>query len=206
VIADSLVAFVAAAGLLTLTPGADTALVLRTAIASGPRAAIFAGAGVGLGCLAWGASVSAGFGVLVAASATAFRIVKYAGAGYLFWLGLGLLLRPRGAMSVGAPGTARGGSDALRRGLLTNLLNPKVGVFYVTFLPQFVPGGVNVAGFSFLLAGIHALLGVAWFGVVIAATAPVARVLARPRVVAAFDRVTGCVFLAFGVKLALAEG
>ena len=91
---------------------------------------------------------------------------------------------------------------AFTTGLLTNLLNPKVGVFYVSFLPQFVPQGVPAAPYMLLLGVIHAILGVTWFGCLIAATRPLTRVLQRPRVVVSCDRLTGGMFVAFGVGLA----
>ena len=200
---QSLLAFLVAASILTVTPGLDTALVLRTAAVNGPRPAIFAALGIGLGCLVWGAGVSLGLGALLAASEFAYLVLKWAGAAYLLWLGAGLLLRPRREMGSGAAAPAQDAAQALRRGLLTNLLNPKVGVFYVTFLPQFVPAGASVAGFSFLLAAIHVLLGMAWFALLIAATVPLGRALARPRVLRAIDRLTGGVFVAFWLGLAL---
>ncbi len=82
------------------------------------------------------------------------------------------------------------------------LLNPKVGVFYITFLPQFVPHGASVAGYSFFLAGLHVLLTLAWFAVLIAATVPLGRFLRRPKAVRTLDRLTGLVFVGFGLKLA----
>jgi threonine/homoserine/homoserine lactone efflux protein len=94
-------------------------------------------------------------------------------------------------------------SGAMRRGFLTNLLNPKIGVFYVTFLPQFVQLGANVALFSFALACIHVTLGTTWFAILIAATAPLNRQLRRSAVVRMLDRMTGGVFIGFGVKLAI---
>ena len=205
----SLLAFIAAAGVLTVTPGVDTAMVLRFATVGGPRRAALAGVGIGLGCLVWGASVSLGLGALLAASEFAFSVLKVAGAAYLLWLGIGLLWRPRQTFAADAnPPEHKGnrlGLGALRRGFLTNMLNPKVGVFYVTFLPQFVPAGANMAGYTFLLACIHVLLGGFWFAALIIATLPLRRLLARPRVVQAMDRLTGCVFVAFGVKLALSR-
>ena len=92
---------------------------------------------------------------------------------------------------------------SLRQGFLTNILNPKVGVFYITFLPQFIPRGVDVVPFSLLLAGIHVALSLVWFAALIAVTAPLGRLLRRPRAVKAMDRLTGGVFLAFGARLAL---
>jgi threonine/homoserine/homoserine lactone efflux protein len=205
-VAQALLAFVAAAAVLTVTPGLDTALVLRAAATGGPRPAALAGLGIALGCLVWGAAVSIGLGALLAASPVAFTALKWAGAAYLLWLGSKLLFRPRDSFGGADTGPPRTGAwQSFRQGLLTNLLNPKVGVFYVTFLPQFVPAGVGVAAFSFLLAAIHVVLGLIWFAALIAATIPVGRFLRRPQVVRTLDRVTGGVFVAFGVKLALAR-
>lgn len=200
-----LLAFVAAATILTLTPGVDTAMVLRAATLDGRRAAALAALGIGLGCLVWGAAVALGLGSLLRASELAYTAVKLAGAAYLVWLGAGLLLRPRRAIAATDPTGASLHSQAFRRGLLTNLLNPKVGVFYVTFLPQFVPAGAPVAASIFALAGLHVVLGLIWFAVLIAATAPLGRALRRPRAVATLDRLTGAVFVGFGVKLVLSR-
>ena len=201
----SLLAFGLAATLLTITPGLDTAMVLRSAVAGGPRQAIATAIGIGLGCLAWGAAVALGLGIVLTASALAYTIVKWAGAAYLLWLGAKLLLHPRnGGVGNAAPSAvAVGRGEALRRGFLTNLLNPKIGVFYVTFLPQFVPPGYDVALFSFALACIHVVLGTAWFALLIAVTAPLNRQLRKPKVVRTLDRMTVAIFVAFGVKLAL---
>lgn len=200
--------FLAAAALLTITPGVDTAMVLRAATTSGPRSGAAAAAGIGLGCLVWGAGAAFGLTALLATSRLAFTVVTWAGAAYLFWLGLKLLSHPRRAsalsdMPPGMRGIATG--EAFRRGLLTNLLNPKVGVFYITFLPQFIPHGVNVAAFSLMLAALHVLLGMIWFSLLIALTIPLGRFLQRPKVVRTMDRLTGGVFVAFGLKLALME-
>lgn len=185
----ALVAFAIAAGILTLTPGLDTALVLRTSAVEGARRALMAGLGICAGCLVWGA----------------------AAAGYLCYLGVRMLWRSRGALPAApdaAPMQAARASDTsalgwFLRGCLTNVLNPKVGVFYITFLPQFIPQGADVLRFSLLLALLHAAMGVLWFVLLVAATRPLARWLARPAVARGLDRLTGGVFIAFGVKLAL---
>ncbi|WP_309645603.1 LysE family translocator [Phenylobacterium sp.] len=202
---EALIAFTLAAGLLTLTPGLDTALVLRTAAVEGPRRAALAALGVVLGCLAWGAAVALGVGALLAASQTAFTILKWLGAAYLLWLGVNLILKPRDrfeaeAATLAPPAT---GLTWMRRGLLTNLLNPKVGVFYVSFLPQFTPEDVSAGPFMFLLAAIHGVMGLAWFALLIAATQPIAGALRKAAVVRWLDRITGGVFVAFGLRLAL---
>ena len=201
---QALAAYVVAAGLLTLTPGLDTALILRTAAGEGPRRAGLAAVGIVSGCLVWGAAVALGLGALLAASSLAFTVLKWAGTAYLVWLGLGLILRPRDKFEVAAGGPSGGGDFTwLRRGLLTNLLNPKVGVFYISFLPQFLPAGVPAGPFIFLLAAIHAGLGLAWCACLIGATRPIAGVLKHPAVVRWLDRATGVVFLGFGMRLAL---
>jgi threonine/homoserine/homoserine lactone efflux protein len=201
---QALLAFAVAAGLLTLTPGLDTALVLRTAAVEGPKRAALAGLGVVLGCLVWGGAVALGLGALLAASELAFTVLKWAGAAYLAWLGLGLILKPRKSFDLeGVRAVEAGGLAWLRRGLMTNLLNPKVGVFYVSFLPQFLPEGAPAGPFMFLLAAVHAVMGIAWFAALIAATRPLSHLLRRSTVIAWLDRATGGVFLAFAARLAL---
>jgi threonine/homoserine/homoserine lactone efflux protein len=201
----ALLAFTAAAALLTVTPGLDTALVLRTAAVEGARRALLAGLGICLGCLAWGAVVAFGLGLLLQASLVAYTALKWAGAAYLLWLGLQLLLSPRSELGAAAPRREASGLAWLRRGFLTNMLNPKVGVFYVSFLPQFIPAGSDVAGWTLLLAAIHASLGLLWFVALVAATRPLAAALRRPRLIRWLDRATGAVFLAFAARLALSR-
>jgi len=201
---QALVAFSAAAALLTITPGLDTALVLRTAAVEGPRRAALAGFGILMGCLAWGAAVALGLGVLLTASQLAFQLLKWVGAAYLVCLGLHLIFKPRDGFELSAPvGAAGGGLAWMSRGFLSNLLNPKIGVFYVSFLPQFVPEGVAAGPFMLLLAALHALMGLVWFALLILATRPVAGALQRAAVVRWLDRLTGGVFVGFGVRLAL---
>lgn len=201
---EALVAFTIAAGLLTLTPGLDTALVIRTAAAEGPKRAIGAAVGVGLGCLVWGAAASFGVGALLTASEVAYTVLKWAGAIYLAWTGIRMILKPRDQFEPGEMKPVDAGPiAAMRRGLLTNLLNPKVGIFYVSFLPQFMPTGVDPARFGLLLTGIHVVEGLLWFAALIAATVPIAGLLRVPVVVQWLDRITGSVFVAFGIRLAL---
>jgi threonine/homoserine/homoserine lactone efflux protein len=196
----SLATYIAAASLLTITPGLDTALVLRTAISGNARRAAFAGFGIALGCLCWATLVALGLGVLLAASQLAYSALCWAGAAYLVWTGYKMLRNPRHQFN--SAGRIEDNTySSFTRGFLTNLLNPKVGVFYVSFLPQFVPHGIAVAPFIVLLGGIHALLGLIWFGCLIVAIRPLSRLLREPRTVMACDRVTGGVFLGFGLRL-----
>lgn len=201
-IGASLAAFIGAAALLTITPGLDTALVLRTITTGGPRPALLAGLGIATGCFVWAIIVALGLGALLDASVLAYNVLRWLGAAYLVWTGYKMLRNPRRSFVADAPG-AQARHQSFATGALTNLLNPKVGVFYVSFLPQFVPDGVAVGPFILLLGAIHALLGMIWFSCLVAATRPVTRFLQRPRVVSACDRLTGSMFIAFGIGLAL---
>ena len=199
---EFLLAFTIAASLLTITPGLDTALVIRIAAAENSRRAMLAGLGIATGCLGWGVIVAAGLGALLAASELAYDVLRWAGALYLFYLGYKLIRSPRrDFMETASVASDSGAKSWFWRGFLTNMLNPKVGVFYVSFLPQFIPTGVNVFASSVLLAMIHAMLGIAWFVALILATKPIAGALRKPHVVQWLDRVTGGIFVAFGVRL-----
>jgi len=202
-VVQALLAFSLAAAVLTVTPGLDTALVLRAAAVEGPKRAALAALGIVSGCFVWGAAVALGLGVLLAASTLAFTVLKWAGAAYLIWLGANLILKPRDRFDVTATAQPGGDFTWARRGFLGNLLNPKVGVFYVSFLPQFLPDGVAAGLFIFLLVALHAVMSVAWFAAIIAATRPIAGALQRAAVVRWLDRLTGGVFVGFGVRLAL---
>ena len=211
----NLLAFASAAGLLTIVPGLDTLLVLRTATVEGPWRAMFAGLGINTGCLIWGILVSAGLGTVFSVSNLAYQVVRICGAIYLCYLGTRMLLQrerpladdpetnPQRVGGSMARHSAAAGAPWFFRGLLTNLLNPKVGVFYVTFLPQFIPSHVNIVGFSVLLALIHDIEGILWFAALIFATRPLAHWLRRPKTLTMLNRVTGGVFIFFGARLAL---
>lgn len=222
---SAIAAFSIAAALLTVTPGLDTALVLRTATVEGSRPAILAGLGVVMGVLAWGLLASLGLGAVLTASQIGYRLLQYAGAAYIVWLGacmvLGACRRTRLASARSPGGRAGEGHAGDRgkvggtvgrksvswfwRGLMTNLLNPKVGVFYVSFLPQFIPADVPVVAFSVALAAIHAVMGLVWFSALTLATRPLTRLLRSPLFTRGIDGLTGTVLIAFGIRLAFQE-
>jgi threonine/homoserine/homoserine lactone efflux protein len=202
--ADNLIAFTLAATLLTLTPGLDTALILRTAAVESRQQALRAALGINAGCLLWGAAVAFGLGALIAVSELAYNVLKYCGAAYLAWLGVNMLLRPRQSM-VPAAEHGQSAGNWFVKGMLGNLLNPKVGIFYVSFLPQFIPQGQPLVAWTFGLVGIHVVLGLLWAAGLIAATRPLAEVLRRERVIRWMDRCTGLVFVLFAARLALSR-
>lgn len=202
----TLFSFLFAITILTLTPGFDTALVLRSAVAQGAKRASVTALGITLGCLVWGVAVGFGLGALLLASEMAYNLLKWLGAAWLLYLGLKLLLKPRQtAVDTQQPALQQGYLACFSRGLLGNLLNPKVGIFYVSFLPQFIPAGASVALWCSLMALTHMLLGQIWNAVLIGGSHYFAGHLRKPRVLKVMDRLTGCVFIGFAAKLALSR-
>ncbi|WP_060485845.1 LysE family translocator [Pseudomonas sp. NBRC 111123] len=201
---DNLIAFTLAATLLTLTPGLDTALILRTATVEGRQQGMRAALGINAGCLLWGAAVAFGLGALIAVSAFAYNILKYCGAAYLAWLGVNMLVRPRQSLAPAGEDGQRAANWFLK-GLMGNLLNPKVGIFYVSFLPQFIPQGQPLVAWTFGLVSIHVVLGLLWALLLIGATRPLAGLLRRDKVIQWMDRATGLVFVLFAARLALGK-
>jgi threonine/homoserine/homoserine lactone efflux protein len=203
----SVATFAVVALALTLTPGLDTALVLRSALTRSRRDAAATAAGIVAGLFVWGAAAAVGASALLTASQLAYDVLRYAGAAYLVWFGLRLLARAVRGTLAAEPAGAAGSSPwrAARQGLATNLLNPKVGVFYVALLPQFLPSGSNPLAVGLLLAGVHAVISVVWFAVLITLASALSRRLRGPGTVRAIDGVTGTTLIGFGVKLAVSR-
>jgi len=203
----SVLTFALVALALTLTPGLDTALVLRAALTRGRRDAAATAAGIAAGLFVWGAAAAVGVSALLTASRVAYDALRLAGAAYLVWFGLRLLVRAvRGAAAAEPEGPAQSSPwRAARQGLATNLLNPKVGVFYVALLPQFLPSGSNPLAVGLLLAGVHALISVVWFALLILLASALAARLRRPSTVRVIDGITGTTLIGFGVKLAVSR-
>jgi len=203
-ITDALLAFSLAAVLLTITPGLDTALILRTAASEGRKQAWQAAIGINLGCFLWGAMIAFGLGALLATSELAYTILKWCGALYLSWLGLQMIVRPRERFEL-AQSDGKQSNNWFIRGMLGNLLNPKIGVFYISFLPQFIPVNHSPIAWTFILVMIHIALTFVWFAMLISATQRIGRVLKRPKFTQWMDRITGGVFILFAVKLAMSK-
>lgn len=202
-----ILSFLFAITILTLTPGFDTALVLRSAAAQGWKRASATAFGVTLGCLVWGVAVGLGLGALLLASEMAYNLLKWIGAAYLLYLGVKLLINPRTQAEEGphAQNKEQSYVACFTRGLFGNLLNPKVGVFYVTFLPQFIPAGASVPLWCTLMALTHMVIGLVWNAVLIGSSQYFATHLRRPAVLKVMNRLTGCVFIGFAAKLALSR-
>jgi RhtB (resistance to homoserine/threonine) family protein len=207
---SQLIAFAAIAAVLTLSPGADTLLVIRNVITRGRSAGVTTALGICSGLFMHATLSALGLSVLIAHSAFAYQLLKIVGAVYLVWLGLqSLLAALRGDYPRGPGGdTAQQPTSAGRsfaEGLLTNLLNPKVAVFYLALLPQFVAVGDPVFIKSILLAGIHAAMGVVWL-VALASLLDRARaVITRPWVRRLLEGVSGSILVGLGARLVLSE-
>lgn len=206
-----LMAFVLVAAALTLSPGADTLLVIRNVVARGRSAGIFTALGICCGLFVHATLSALGLSILLAHSAWAYELLKMVGALYLLWLGLQSLatsMRRNGpihGMTATASGRQLSRGRSFREGLLTNVLNPKVAVFYLAFLPQFIGVHDPVLLKSLLLASIHASMGMVWL-VALAAVLERARALiTRPQVKRLLEGVSGAILVGLGVRLALAR-
>ncbi|WP_234267180.1 LysE family translocator [Hydrogenophaga sp. NFH-34] len=206
-----LLMFIAAGWLLNLTPGPDVLYIVSSALKSGARAGMVAALGIVSGCFVHVFAAALGVGALLATSATAFTLLKWAGAAYLLWMGVKLLLTRGGAPVM--PAVSGQASRAVnlwriyRQGFLTNVLNPKVALFFLAFVPQFMAPGTEDKVTAFLLLGLLFSLnslpinfGYAWL-----AGWASRRVGAVQRAMHRMDRVAGLLFIGFGLKLALSD-
>jgi RhtB (resistance to homoserine/threonine) family protein len=198
-------AFAGIVAIVTLTPGADTMLVVRSAIVRGRRAGLLTVLGIGCGLFIHATLSALGLSVVLVRSARAFEAVKLAGALYLVFLGLQALWSAKRGLPVQERRTPVGAHRAFAEGLLTNVLNPKVAIFYLAFLPQFVGPGDPILAKSILLASIHFAQSIVWLSLVTVFVARLRSVLAQPRVQLSLESVSGIVFIAFGVKLAMSR-
>ncbi|MHB1669269.1 LysE family translocator [Thiomonas sp.] len=203
--------FLLAGLLLNMTPGADMLFIVSRSAARGARAGAVAALGVGAGCLVHVTAAAAGLSALIAASATAFAVVKWLGAAYLVWLGAGLLLARRsGAAASVAERAARAPEQTLRavflQGMLTNVLNPKIILFFLAFLPQFVDRTGGAQGWAFLLLGVVFDINGTLFNLIVAwlAARTGARLGRAQALGVGLRRATGLVFVGLGLRLALA--
>ena len=199
---SSLLAAVLVLALLTVVPGPDVAVVTRVALSSGRLAAARTVAGVAAGCLVWGVLTAAGLAAVLAASATAYTVVKLVGAAYLVFLGAQALWRARRGLAPSVDVAAPRERRPFLTGLLTNLLNPKIAVFYTGLLPQLVPAGAPVGATVLGLVAAHAVLGVLWLNAYAALLHGARGTLTRPRARRAMERLTGVVLIGFGVRVA----
>jgi threonine/homoserine/homoserine lactone efflux protein len=198
-----LIAWFALSALLIATPGPDTALIIRNALAAGPRASTLSAIGVAVGILAWALAATFGIGVLLERSSTAFTVLKLAGAAYLCYLGVrSLVTKPRADPKVPPGGRTRlGDRSAWGQGLFSNLLNPKTGAFFVTVMPQFiVPGDPAIR--VVIMVGAFEVMLLAWLIAYGHVVSRLGRSGLGSRARQALTRLTGIVLIGLGARLA----
>jgi RhtB (resistance to homoserine/threonine) family protein len=202
-----LLVFTGVAALVIVIPGPDTAVVTKNAVLHGRRIGLGTSLGVNAGLSVWTIAAAVGIASLVRASAVAFTVLKLAGALYLIWLGVQALRAARQPSAGGrvARFTERRQLSTLggfRQGFLSNIANPKIGVFFTSLLPQFVDPGRPVLVPFLVLGTVFILMNILWLSGYALAASQAARTLQKPKVKAALDRFTGIVLIAIGLRLA----
>lgn len=205
--AATVLAFAAMAALLIMSPGPNGVLIAKTVPTSGKAAGFANIAGFAVAFLVHGSFAIFGLSVLVLQSANLFMAVKYVGAAYLIWIGLKALTEAWRGLPAALPQIAparrrRTLAKAFGEGFLTNVLNPKVAMFYIAAFPQFMPADGASPAAAFLLVGVHAALNMAWFGPMVLLFDRLAKVARSGRVQRCVKAATGLVFVGFGMKLA----
>lgn len=206
---SQIITFTGIAALLALTPGADMMLVVRNVLSRGREAGILSTIGICSGLFVHATLSALGLSIILVKSATAFEVVKWAGAGYLIYLGVQSLLKIR-KYNDSFPNREEslesqyndGTRKSFLEGFLTNILNPKVAVFYLAFLPQFIDPGDPVFQKSLLLAAIHAGLGILWLSILSIFLGKIRNFLLHPKIRKILESITGIVLIAFGIRLA----
>jgi threonine/homoserine/homoserine lactone efflux protein len=201
-------AFLGVAVLLIAAPGPDTVLVTKNAILHGRRAAVATALGVNTGLVIWTVAAAAGVAAILRESSITFTVLKLVGAVYLISLGVQAFRSARvdARTNAGPRGPQRGKAGALigfRQGVLSNLANPKIGVFFTALLPQFVSARGSAFEPFLLLGGVFVLITLVWLCGYAVVAAKASDVLARPRIQATLNRITGTVLIGLGVRLAL---
>ena len=212
---DQLLLFVAAGLLLNVTPGPDVLYIVSNALRGGARAGMVAALGITTGCFVHIFAAAVGVSALMAASATAFTVLKWLGAAYLVYVGVRLLfVKAEGAIKLEAyrshSAGARGQNvykSIFLRGFWTNALNPKVALFFLAFLPQFIAPTVEHKPMVFLLLGLLFNFNGLWvnMGWALAAAWLANRASLVQKSLHWLDRFAGAMFVAFGIKLALSR-
>ncbi len=211
---SQLLAFTGIVALLTLTPGADTMLVIRSVLSRGWKAGILTTLGISFGLFVHATLSALGLSLILMRSAAVFEIIKLAGAGYLLYLGgssswRALRSQPdQEAVTLDDQATNEPpvkGWRSFSDGLITNVLNPKVVIFYLAFLPQFIDPGDPVLVKSVALTCIHVLLGLIWYSLISLFMGRLKAFFTNAKVKKGLEATTGLILIAFGVRLALEQ-
>ena len=195
-----LVSYAIAVSLLTITPGVDTALVLQASFSKEKDSMLNAALGILLGCATWGLLVAFGLGTLITSNESLYFTLKTLGAVYLIWLGINALVKLRNN-SVSDDTSIQKFDNFLSQGFFANMLNPKVGLFYISLLPQFIPQAANVFTYSLFLVFIHIMLSAIWFWLIAKTVNKSRRTIQSNRSARIVKALTGIIFISFGLKL-----
>jgi len=205
-VTSPLVAFIPAAALLVITPGPDMALITKNALTRGKRAALMTAFGIESGLLVWTGASVLGIVAVLRSSTVAFTILKFVGAAYLVYLGVTAFLSLRAAARSSGPAPVKALSGSpFRQGLLSNVFNPKIVVFFTSFIPQFVTPGPAAVAQSVGYAAIFMVMGMVWLVSYALFAANISTFLRKRRVNQAMTVATGCVLTGFGVALAFSS-
>jgi RhtB (resistance to homoserine/threonine) family protein len=199
--------FLSAGILLNLAPGPDTFYILARSGAEGRAVGVASALGIAAGSIVHTMAAALGLSVLLSTSPLAFDVVRYAGAAYLVYLGARMLIARASGSTQTSDARGRGAYAAFRQGMLTNVLNPKVALFFLAFLPQFIAPAALHAKLGFVALGLSFVAtGLAWCLVLALAGAAIGAWLrARPRFGSWLDRICGAVFVGLGIRLALQQ-
>lgn len=201
---DRLLAFIGVSVAVVMIPGPDMALVARNVLRHGRSAGFATSLGICTGVLGWAIAAAVGVSTLLATSAAAFTALKLAGAAYLVYLGITTLRAHDFSGTVDANGGTRlPWHRAWLQGMLSALLNPKLGVFFITLLPQFIAPGDPPATRALQLAGVFEVIGLAWLLVYTAMLGAIGAALSRPRPQRLMRRLTGTILVGLGARVAL---
>ena len=201
---SALLAAATVLALLTLVPGPDMAVVAQAALTGGRSSGFRVSVGIVSGLLVWGLLTVLGLSAILAASAEAYTAVKLAGAAYLIYLGVRALWQSRSSATLhGASDPVLHKAGTWKTGFTTNLLNPKIAVFYTGLLPQLVPAGWPTGPSLALLVLIHVVISIAWLSTYVVLLSRARTTFEKPKVRQMLERVTGTVLLGFGAKIAL---
>lgn len=203
---ENIIAFAVLAGLLTIFPGPDTFLVLRSSVSGGVKSGFASSLGIVTGLIMWAVASAVGIAAILVASQDLFRALQFAGAVYLLWLGVQSL---RSGMrsdkrQLATAITVHSPVEAFRTGLMSNLLNPKVGMFFLVVFPPFLPEGGNVFAWSIGLAGLLLVETVLWLGLIVIIAERARYWLVNPRVTGILECIAGTALLLFGARILFA--
>lgn len=204
-VGSEVMVFAVVALVFGLTPGPDVMLVIRHSAVRGVWDGVAVSLGAVTGGVTWGVAATLGLAAVVQQSPAVYEVIKLGGAVYLVFLGVRNILRARASAAEGPEiaGSAASRAAAFRSGLITDLLNPKVGVFYLALLPQFIPAGADVLGWSVLLVSVEQLTAISCLVGYAVLAHGVGKLLNRPAVTTWLERILGTVLIGLGMRIAV---